>query len=98
MLLNIILSEFQQYRTLLAKVIQFFVSPKKCKNQWYEFLTPDRRYGPYCKKTSTVLHENNKGADQPAHQRSLFSTIVILSLQSMASKLAKSASYKISSF
>ena len=25
--------DFQQYRTLLAKVIQFFVSPKKCENQ-----------------------------------------------------------------
>ena len=44
MLLNIILSDFQQYRTLLAKVIQFFVSPEKCKNQIYKFLTPDRPY------------------------------------------------------
>ena len=45
MLLNIILSDFQQYRTLLAKVIQFFVSPEKCENQFrYKFLTPDRRY------------------------------------------------------
>ena len=44
MLLNIILSDFQQYRTLLAKVIQFFVSPEKCENQRYKFLTPDRRY------------------------------------------------------
>ena len=40
MLLNIFLSNFQQYRTLLAKVIQFFVSPEKCKNQRYEYLTP----------------------------------------------------------
>ena len=44
MLLNIILSDFQQYRTLLAKVIQFFVSPEKCENQRYEVLTPDLRY------------------------------------------------------
>ena len=42
MLLNIILSDFQQYRTLLAKVIQFFVSPEKCENQSYKFLTPKR--------------------------------------------------------
>ena len=28
----IILSDFQQYRTLLANVIQFFVSPEKCEN------------------------------------------------------------------
>ena len=27
------LSNFQQYRTLLAKVIQLFVSPGKCENQ-----------------------------------------------------------------
>ena len=40
----IILSDFQQYRTLLAKVIQFFVSPEKCESQRYEVLTPDRRY------------------------------------------------------
>ena len=33
MLLNIILSNFQPYRTLLAKVIHFVVSPEKCKNQ-----------------------------------------------------------------
>ena len=44
MLLNIILSDFQQYRTLLAKVIQFFVSPEKCENQRYTVLTLDRRY------------------------------------------------------
>ena len=37
MLLNIILSDFQQYKTLLAKVIQFFVSPEKCKNQDMSF-------------------------------------------------------------
>ena len=38
------MSDFQQYRTHLAKVIQFFVSPEKCENQSYEFLTRDRRY------------------------------------------------------
>ena len=38
------MSEFQQYRALLAKVIQFIVSPEKCENQRYEFLFPDRRY------------------------------------------------------
>ena len=44
MLLNIILSDFQQYRILLAKVIQFFVSPEKRKKQRYEFLTLNRQY------------------------------------------------------
>ena len=48
MLLNIILSDFQQYRTLLAKVIQLFVSPEKCKNQRFEFLTPDRGHMENC--------------------------------------------------
>ena len=37
MLLNIILSDFQQ-------VIQFFVSPEKCENPRYNFLTLGRRY------------------------------------------------------
>ena len=36
----IILSDFQQYRTLLAKVTQFFVSPEKFINQRYKFLIP----------------------------------------------------------
>ena len=31
-------------RSLLAKVIQFLVSPEKCKNQRYKFLTPDQLY------------------------------------------------------
>ena len=48
MLLNIILSDFQQYRTLLAKVIQFFVSPEKCQNQRYKFFTLDPRYVCTC--------------------------------------------------
>ena len=52
MLLNIILSDFQHYRTLLAKVIQFFVSPEKCENQGYKFLTPDRRYAFVEKQTN----------------------------------------------
>ena len=38
MLLTIILSDFQQYRTILANVIQLFVSPEKCENQRYEIL------------------------------------------------------------
>ena len=46
MLLNIILSDFQQYRTLLAKVIHFFVSLEKCENQRYKLLTPDQRCVP----------------------------------------------------
>ena len=48
MLLNIIMSDFQQYRTLLAKVIQFFVFPEKCENQRYEVLTSDRQYAWTC--------------------------------------------------
>ena len=37
--------------------------------------------------TVTLLHENNKGADQPAHPRSLINTIVIRYLDSTYSSL-----------
>ena len=36
------MSDFPQYWTLLAKIIQFFVSPEKCQNQQYEVLTSQR--------------------------------------------------------
>ena len=36
----------------------------------------------------TLLHSNNKGADQPAHLRSLISHFVICSLESVLAKLA----------
>ena len=36
----------------------------------------------------TLLHVNNKGADQPAHPHSLISAFVIRFLQSMKFKLA----------
>ena len=61
MLLNIILIDSQQYRTFLAQVIQFFVSPEKCENQRIEFLTPVRqnvkkppRVNNFCAKIWTV--------------------------------------------
>ena len=41
-----------------------------------------------CDKNLTLLHLNNKGADQPARQRSLVSTFVIGSLVSIIAKLA----------
>ena len=34
----------------------------------------------------TLLHANNKGADQPAHLRSLISTFVICFFESVISK------------
>ena len=37
------------------------------------------------RKDLTLLHANTKGADKPAHPRSLISTIVILSLESISS-------------
>ena len=55
MLLNIILSDFQQYRTLIVKVIQFFVSPEKCENQRYKFLTPDRQYAVGTQRTISFV-------------------------------------------
>ena len=39
-------------------------------------------YGPRCKKTCLREFANNKGADQPAHTRSLISAFVIHLLES----------------
>ena len=41
MLLNITLSDFQQYRTLLAKVIQFFVFYVKIEDKSFWLPTDD---------------------------------------------------------
>ena len=53
------------------------------------------KYGPRREKTCLQLVENSKGADQPAHPRSLISTFVIRLLESIISQLASS---KISIF
>ena len=45
-------------------------------------------YGPRREKTCLGGFANNKGADQPAHGRSLISTFVIRILESIISKLA----------
>ena len=47
-------------------------------------------YGPRREKTCLLGLANNKGADQPAHPRSLISTFVIRFLESIISKLATS--------
>ena len=47
-------------------------------------------YGPRCKKTCLRRVANNKGADQPAHPRSLISAFVFLFLKSITSKLVTS--------
>ena len=47
-------------------------------------------YGPRREKTCLRGLANNKGADQPAHPRSLISTFVIRFLESFISKLATS--------
>ena len=51
------------------------------------FLGP---YGPLREKTCLQRFANNKGADQPAHPRSLSSAFVICVLESTISKLATS--------
>ena len=51
--------------------------------------------GPRCDKTCLRGVANNKGAEQPAHLRSLISPLVIRLLESFISKLASS---KISIF
>ena len=45
-------------------------------------------YGPRREKTCLRWFENNKGADQPAHPRSLISAFIIRLLESIISKLA----------
>ena len=44
--------------------------------------------GPRREKTCLPEYANNKGADQPAHQCSLISAIVLCLLESIISKLA----------
>ena len=44
--------------------------------------------GPGHAKTCLMPHANNKGADQPAHSRSLISTFVVRCLDSMICILA----------
>ena len=50
----------------------------------------DTSFGPRREKTCLRGFANNKGADQPAHPRSLISAIVIRLLESIISKLATS--------
>ena len=52
-------------------------------------------YGPGHAKTCLMPYANNKGADQPAHPRSLISTFVVRCLDSMICILAIS---KVSGF
>ena len=49
-------------------------------------------YAPRHEKTCFMTYANNKGADQPAHPRSLISTFVVRCLYSTISVLAKSKS------
>ena len=52
-------------------------------------------YGPGWGKTCLMSSANNKGADQPAHPRSLISAFVVRSLDSIISLVSR---YKISRF
>ena len=45
-------------------------------------------YGPRSDQTCLQWFANNKGADQPAHPRSLISALVIRLLESMIFRLA----------
>ena len=47
--------------------------------------------GPRCKKTCLWWFSNNKGADQPAHTRSLISTFIFRVLESIISKRTTSS-------
>ena len=52
------------------------------------FLPAATIIGPGHAKTCLMLYANNKGADQPAHPRSLISTFVVRCLDSMICILA----------
>ena len=54
-----------------------------------------KSYGPGHAKTCLMTYANNKGADQPAHPRSLISTCVVRCFDSMICILAIS---KVSRF
>ena len=47
------------------------------------FYYVNKTYEPRHEKTCLMLHANNKGADQPAHPRSLISTIVVRCIDSI---------------
>ena len=57
-----------------------------CSSSYHSLL----KYGTRREKACLLGFVNNKGADQPAHPRSLFSAFVILFLESMISNLATS--------
>ena len=63
----------------------------KATNKQTLILGPQwRPYGPQREKTCLGRIANNKGADQPAHPRSLISAVVIRFLESIISRLAMS--------
>ena len=69
-------SHTQKLQQLSRSLNSSVVQPKKC---WH---------GPDHVKTCLMSYANNKGADQPAHPRSLISTFVVHCLDSMICILA----------
>ena len=67
-----------------------FVSTSK-----YDEINQDMSIWISSRETLTLLHANNKGADQPVHPRSLINTFVYYSLESTS---AEHATSKISMF
>ena len=56
----------------------------------YLFAVESAKYGPGRAKTCLMPYANNKGADQPAHPRSLISAFVVRSLDSIISLVSRS--------
>ena len=65
--------------TTIANVMPIHISPEK-----YHIIQPGHE------KTCLIPYANNKGADQPAHPRSLISAFVVRCLDSVVPILAKS--------
>ena len=55
---------------------------------WWDVKTKETQVGPRREKNLSWWFANNKGADQPAHPRSLISAFVIRLLESIISRLA----------
>ena len=71
----------QQTETTLFELLSFFLiqTLNYCSFHYHYNFT----LGPGHEKTCLMPYANNKGADQPAHPRSLISTFVVRYLYSM---------------
>ena len=83
----------QQFDTLLVFLKNYFEKSQQMTTKAWKITQHAKSsglYGPQREKTCLRGFANNKGADKPAHPRSLISAFVIRLLESTLSKLATS--------